>query len=118
MTAPSGALLWLSRVLAIVVCLFLALFALDAFGEGQTAARALSAFLVHVTPMLALLAAVALGWRRPWIGGLVFTAAAAAYAWVGRDHTAWVAVVSGPLLLAGGVYFLSWARRPRLAVRA
>ncbi|HUC44312.1 MAG TPA: hypothetical protein VMR65_09750, partial [Candidatus Sulfotelmatobacter sp.] len=60
-------LLWAPRVLGVAVCFFLSLFALDAFGPGKTAAEGLRDFAIHVSPMLALLAVVAVSWRREWI---------------------------------------------------
>ena len=80
MTNRSGALLlWTPRVLGIAVCLFLSLFALDAFSGHRPAVEAFRDFLIHVSPMVGLLLVVALSWRWEWVGGLVFTALAIAY---------------------------------------
>lgn len=94
-------LLWSPRILGILVCLFLSLFSLDAFGEGKTFIEALPDFALHVAPMLMLLLVVGVSWRWEWVGGLVFTALAAAYAVFARSHVDWILAISGPLLLVG-----------------
>ena len=91
---------WLPRILAILVCLVLGLFALDAAGLAEIA--------VHLAPVVVLLGIVAISWRWEWVGGLVFTALAVLYAYVARDHVSWVAVISGPLLIVGLSYLWSW----------
>jgi hypothetical protein len=115
MTQRSDALLlWSPRVLGIAVCLFLSLFALDAWSGGKSVAQAAVDFLVHLAPMVALLGVVALSWRREWVGGTVFTALALAYAYVARHHLSWIPVVSGPLLVVGILFLWSWSQHRRL----
>jgi hypothetical protein len=104
-------LLWSARILAILVCLFLSLFALDAFGNGRALSEALPDFAMHVAPVLALLAVVGVSWRREWVGGVAFTSLAVGYGYVARDHVAWVVCISTPLLVAGALYFWSWLRQ-------
>lgn len=107
-------LLWSPRILAILVCLFLGLFALDAFGNGKTFSEALPDFATHIAPMLGLLAIAGVSWRWEWVGGLVFTGLAAAYAYVAREHASWVLSVSGPLLLVGVLFLWSWLRHSEI----
>ena len=101
-------LLWSPRILGILVCLFLSLFAFDAFGGGTTLAQGLPDFAMHVAPMLILLAVVAVSWRWQLVGAVVFTGLAVAYAYVARHQPSWIAVISGPLLVVGGLFFWSW----------
>jgi hypothetical protein len=109
MTKRSGKLLlWTPRILGILVCLYLSLFALDAFGGGKTFTQALPDFAVHVAPMLILLAIVGVSWRWEWVGGLVFTGLAARYAYFHHDHVSWIAVITGPLLIVGVLFIWSW----------
>ena len=68
-TTSARLLLWSPRVLGIVVCLFLSLFALDAFSEGKTFIAALPDFAIHLAPALLLLTIVGASWR--WAWGLV-----------------------------------------------
>jgi hypothetical protein len=104
----STLLLWAPRILGILVCLFLSVFALDAFGGGTTFIQALPDFGMHVAPMLILLAIVAVSWRWEWIGGFGFTALAIAYAYFARDHISWIPVIAGPLLIVGVLFLWSW----------
>ena len=101
-------LLWSPRILGVLVCLFLSVFALDAFGGGKTFIQALPDFALHVAPMLLLLAVVGVAWRWKWVGGVVFTGLAAAYTYFARNHLSWIAVIAGPLLLVGILFLLSW----------
>jgi hypothetical protein len=111
-------LLWSPRILGILVSLFLSLFALDALGPGKSLLEAGRDFLIHVSPMLVLLGVVALSWRWEWVGGLVFTGLAVTYAYMARLHPAWVSGVSGPLLLVGVLFLLSWSQHRRLHGKA
>jgi hypothetical protein len=99
-------LLWAPRILAILVCLFLGVFALDASG--------LSDFALHVAPTLLLLAVVAVSWRWEWVGGVVFTGLGIAYAYVSRGHASWVLCISLPLLAVGVWYGWNWRHHREL----
>jgi len=108
MSEPSRKLLlWSPRIVGIAVCLFLGMFALDSTGR-------LPDFVAHVAPVLALLVAVLLSWRWEWVGAVVFIGVAFAYAWMARDHLAWIPLIAGPLLLAGILFSLSWLRHEEL----
>ncbi len=110
--------LWSPRILAIVVCLVLSLFALDAFGNGKTLREALPDFAMHLAPVLALLAVVGISWRWEWVGGLAFTGLAAGYAYFARNHVSWVLCISAPLLIVGILFFWSWLRHKDLRANA
>ena len=103
-------LLWAPRWLGIAVCLFLSVFALDAVGAQE--------FLFHVGPMALLLAIVIFSWKRPWLGGAVFVALAAVYAYAARHRPDWVLCVSGPLLVVGLLFLWSWGRQRRVGQAA
>ena len=101
-------LLWSPRILGILMCLFLSLFAFDAFEGGRTFIQSLPDFAIHLAPMPLLLAVVALAWRWEWVGALVFSGAAMAYAVFARDHLDWILFISGPLLIIGMLFLFSW----------
>jgi len=111
-------LLWSPRVLAILLCLFLSLFALDAFGNGKTVSEALPDFAAHLAPMLMLLAVAGVSWRWEWVGGVVFTGLAVGYAYVARNHVSWVLCISVPLLVVGVLFLWSWHRHGDIRAKA
>lgn len=104
---------WAPRTLAFLLCLFVSLFALDAFGEGKTFAQAVPDFLIHLIPTAALAGIIALSWNREWLGGVMFTAVALVYAYSARDHINWIVTIAVPLLVVGALYFASWHWRRR-----
>ena len=109
MTNPTHALLvWTPRVLGIAVALFLAAFALDVFGEGRGALQTAVALLLHLIPAFLVLAAVAVAWRYPWVGAIVFLGLAATYAASTLRRPDWILVIAGPLALVGALFALSW----------
>src|SRR5436309_7793969 len=115
MNGQSGRLLlWSPRILGVLLCLFLSVFALDAFGGRKGLLEAVPDFVVHMIPTIVLLAVVGLSWRREWIGGIVFVGLAFAYAYMSGRHVTWIAAISGPLLVVGGLFLWSWARRAKL----
>ena len=107
--------LWSPRILGIAVSFVLSLFALDAFTSGRPLDRAMADFAMHLVPALAVLAVVAMAWRRPWMGGVTFVLLAAAYALAARSRLDWVLVISGPLLVVGLLFLWSWRSQQRLA---
>ena len=99
--------LWAPRVLGVAVCLFLGMFALDAFSGGRGFA-ALPDFVIHLLPSLVLVAVVAASWRHPWIGGIAFLSLAIAYAMAAWSRPHWIIVISGPLAFVGALFLWAW----------
>ena len=106
-------LLWTPRVLGILLSVFLAMFALDAFSEGKTFIQALPDFAIHLVPAIVLLAIVAASWRWEWVGGLTFVALAVGYVAMVR-RLDWILVISAPLLVTGALFLLSWRSHDEL----
>lgn len=100
----AAALLWTPRIAGIVFALFLALFALDAVGQGQ-------AFLVHLLPSIAVLGVVALSWRFPLAGAGAFLAMALAYAVSVHWRLDWIAAIGAPLVVIALLFVASWYYR-------
>ena len=107
-TTSARLLLWSPRVLGILVCVFLGLFALDAFNESRSFSEALRTFAIHIAPAVLLLAVVAASWRWEWLGGVVFTGLAVVYATTAGSRLDWILVISGPLLIVGTLFLWSW----------
>ena len=112
MPTRSGKLLqWSPRILAVLVCLFLGLFSLDAFEGEKTFPQTIVDFAIHLTPVLILLGVVVVAWRWEWVGALVFTGVALVYAYAARTHVSWIPIIAGPLLMVGILFFWSWISR-------
>jgi hypothetical protein len=108
-------LFWTPRVLGLLFAGFVSLFALDVFGEGYGFWGTILALLMHLIPTGIILIALAIAWRREWVGGLVFVALGTWYlvgCW-GRFPWSTYLIISGPLFLLGGLFVLDWVYRSR-----
>jgi len=112
-------LYWSPRVLGILFALFLSLFAFDVFGVGLGLWESIRAFLIHLTPVYAVVIALILAWRRAWLGAILFPALAAAYLVLFGSRGNWIAyaLIMGPLLLLGLLFLLNWKYRQQLQTR-
>lgn len=117
MNASPAGFAWVPRLLGVLTALFLGVFALDAFEAGRPLVQSLPGFAIHLVPTLVLLLAVAVSWRRDWVGGVIFVALSLLYALKAAPRFDWILTVSGPLLFVGMLFFWSWSRR-RAAVQA
>jgi hypothetical protein len=100
-------LLWGPRISGLFLAGFLALFALDAFNQGSFVA-ALPAFGIHLVPSLLVLMVVAVAWKFEWIGAIAFIGLAVLYAMMVRGRLDWIVAISGPLVLVGVLFLVSW----------
>jgi hypothetical protein len=107
MTRAPSVLQWTPRIAGIGVSLFLALFALDAF-NGRTFFEALPGFVIHLAPAAVVLALVAIAWRLPWVGAVVFPLLAVVYGVMVRWRLDWFAAIGGPLVVLGVLFFVAW----------
>jgi hypothetical protein len=114
MTSTQNLLLWVPRIAGLLVATFLALFALDAFNETSSFVGALPTFAIHLIPSLLVLMVVAIAWRFEWIGAIAFIALAVLYAVMARGRLDWIAVISGPLVLVGVLFLVSWRQHANL----
>lgn len=107
-TSTHPFLIWAPRVLGILYVAFLSVFALDVFGERLSVGQTIVALAMHLVPSAIMLAAVAIAWRWPVIGGSLFIAAGLAYcAMVGLRHPSWIATIAGPVFLIGVLFLWS-----------
>jgi hypothetical protein len=109
----STLLLWTPRMLGVAMALFVAAFAADVFVEGLGFWKTFAALLIHLLPAGIVAAIVAVAWRWPVAGGLLFLAAGVGYAVMARDHLSWILVLSGPLWLIGTLFILGGTRAAR-----
>jgi hypothetical protein len=105
---------WTPRILGLLFAAFIGLFALDVFGAGYGFWETIAGFLIHLIPTAIILAAVALAWRRPWVGAILFFALGVWYlvtAWGQFPWTTYL-IVAGPAFLVGVLFLISWLVRP------
>jgi hypothetical protein len=98
-------LIWGPRLLGVALSGFLALFALDAF-DGRPILEVLPGFAIHLIPAVLVAVVVAIAWRFPWVGAVLFAGLAVAYAASMPSRPDWILVISGPLLLTGVLFAL------------
>ena len=64
--------LWLPAGLGIVYILFISMFALDAFGGDASLLEKIGGFIIHLKPSFVSLIALAVSWKKPAAGGVLF----------------------------------------------
>lgn len=103
-------LYWAPRVLAIAFILFLSLFSLDVFDE-YSGFQAILPLLAHLLPVLVLLAALILSWKRDLAGAIVFFSFAILYVLMAGFNRpwSWYAFISGPAAVTGILFLLNWS---------
>jgi hypothetical protein len=111
-------LYWSPRALCIVFALFISIFAMDVFQEGQGVWRTMLALFMHLIPTFLLLILLAVSWRREWIAGALFPLLGVLYVvsvW-GRPFAtpSTLLLMAGPLVLTGGLFLLNWSHREQL----
>jgi hypothetical protein len=110
-------LYWAPRALSIVFAVFISLFALDVFHEGQGFWVTAQALLMHLIPTFLIFIVLAISWRREWIGGTAYIALAVVYlvwAWNKPFGSSAIPPISGLLVLMGALFFLNWRYRGEL----
>jgi hypothetical protein len=115
-TTAAKLLLWAPRILGLLFAAFISIFALDVFDGQHGFWETALALFMHLIPTFILLAVLALCWRWPWIGAVVFPALGLFYVvnfW-GRFHWSVYGLIAGPLLLLGVLFLLSWQQRKAL----
>jgi hypothetical protein len=71
--------LWLPAGLGIVYILFISLFALDAFEGDASLLEKIGGFIIHLRPSFISLAALAVSWKKPAAGGVLFVLLSVAF---------------------------------------
>lgn len=118
MSPAAGRLVfWSPRILCIAFAIFLSLFATDAYHENSGLWQVAVALFMHLIPVMALVAALAVAWRWEWVGAVVFAAAAGLYASrVLPAHPSWAAAIALPLLVIAALFLANWVKRTDLRV--
>lgn len=108
-TTWSPKLVRLARILGILFALFLSLFAFDVFEMEGSIWEKIGGFLIHLVPTYLVLIAVAIGWRWPWLGGLLFFALGALYLVVSPVNWTAILIITGSLVVIGILFLVGWA---------
>jgi hypothetical protein len=109
MVSLPQALVWAPRIATILFALFLSLFALDAFTDTESVWEGIIGFLIHLTPTWLVLAFLAMAWRWPKVGAVVYAALGCFYivmAW-GRFPIATYLIIAGPAFVIGALFLAS-----------
>ena len=104
-------ILWSPRILGILFAIFISLFALDVFGEGDTLGETIIALGMHMIPTLIVVLALVVAWRWPWLGAIVYMALAVVYMLMSHGESF---VLSVPLFLLGVLFLVQWILRAEL----
>jgi hypothetical protein len=104
-----GVLFWLPRVLAITFAAFISLFALDTFDTCAGVGQCALALAIHLIPTLVILVALAVSWRRNWLGAIVFCFLGVLWLAYTRGELPLGAYlpIAGPPLLIGLLFLLA-----------
>ncbi|MDE2181867.1 MAG: hypothetical protein KGJ78_02475 [Alphaproteobacteria bacterium] len=117
---------WLPRILAILLILFISVFALDVLEEHASPAQIATDLFMHLIPSLVLLIVLIAAWRWEWIGALVFAGAGAFYlysVWIKHSiapqqtfeqHVGISLLIAGPALLVAFLFLVGWFSRHKL----
>lgn len=95
-------LFWAPRILGIIFCLFISLFALDAFSGDAPLLEKFMGFLIHLLPTAVLIAVLTISWKWPLPGGIIYILLGAFYLIsANRFHWSAILLVAGPAFLTG-----------------
>ena len=108
-------LVWTPRLLGVVTAMFLASFALDAFGTDAPFLPAAGGFLIHLAPAAAVAALVGVAWRYPVSGGLMLIALSAAPFVLPGSAPGVSLLLAAPIFVCGVLFVLGAAGRIRHA---
>jgi hypothetical protein len=93
-----------ARTVAILGIGFLSLFALDVFGTGAPPLEIAIGLVMHLMPNFILIAVLAVAWRWPLAGGIIYLGFAVV-PFVLLSNPVWVnAILAGPFALAGALF--------------
>lgn len=105
--------LWAARIFGLGLAGFLGLFALDSLTANSGILSTVIAVVMGLAPSVIVLVSVAAGWNHPGFGAVIFAGLAIVYAVNALDNPAWIALISGPLVVEALLFYLSWRSQGR-----
>ncbi|NMB55085.1 MAG: hypothetical protein GYA15_10335 [Leptolinea sp.] len=115
-TRKTGFVYWAPRVLGILMVLFVALFSFDVFDMDASLSERIGGFLIHNIPSFLLILLLVVSWRRELVGTVIYPLLGLTYSLANLDgHWSVHAAITGPLVLIGLLFLLSWREKQRTA---
>lgn len=93
--------------MSIVFCLFVSIFAFDAFETPGSAWLKIGAFIIHLLPVYLLIGLTIVAWKWETVGGALFFLPAVLFivSLIVREMPWWVAnIIAVPLIIIGGLF--------------
>ena len=97
---------WAPRAMAVALMMMLFVLASDGW-FGATWIERVTIFAIHLVPGAAVLATLAIAWKRPRAGGLLCFGLAIGYAVLTGGRISWLALIALPLIVDGTLSMLS-----------
>jgi hypothetical protein len=97
-------LFWFSRGLAILFVLFISLFALDVFGQGNGFWGTTQALFMHLLPSIVMAILVWVTWRKPLFAAAAFLLLAFSYLFAVNGELRFKLPIFVPAFLVGALY--------------
>ena len=115
---------WLPRIVAILVILFISLFAMDSFSPDLTPGKQLLGFAIHLIPSIILLILLIVAWKWEVIGGIIFIVIGAGLSPFifsknfQMNHSVWMSIIvilgiTIPLIAVGILFIISYFKRKK-----
>ena len=106
-------LFWMPRILGLLLAVFVSIFAVDVFGAGNGFWKTVVALGFHLVPTALILIALAISWRRPWAGAILFAMLGGLYLvlfW-GRFPASVYLIICGLLFVVAILFLAGWLSR-------
>ncbi len=114
-------LFWAPRALSIAFIMFLSLFALDVFNDGQGFWKTLLALTIHLIPCFVLIAALIVAWHWEWVGTVLYAGAGLLYVLMVLKRPLpttiklnWIISIAGPAFVVATLFLIDWLKRGEL----
>ncbi len=112
-------LYWAPRIICILACLFIGMFAFDSFEGDSSFLHKLVSFLMNLFPFYIMAALTLIAWRWEQVGGillLIVGIMGGAYVFsinYGRNHSYWISLgiycaIALPFIIAGVLFLLNY----------